>query len=249
MFDSVSAIHTQSCNIKSIERIEKGVSIAQSFIKLNYSPRKIYFHSADKGVELLWVEGENKGNALVHSKSFPLVNFDLDPYGSLLRKNQHHTIFDLGSAYIGVMIANTILGAPKDFNKHFSYAGTVTWDKRECYRIIIDYPEYNYIDYIVQEGETVTSISKKFNTSDYKIRYANNLSSYYGIVKPGLKLKIPVPYSNKVILLIDKKQYIPLHVTVYDEKGLYESYEFTNMQINHPFKSDEFSKTFKDYSF
>jgi len=69
MLDSIKNIRTQSCSVKATERIGKRFLIAQSYIKINVSPRKIYFHSPEKGAELLWVEGSNKGNAIVHSKS------------------------------------------------------------------------------------------------------------------------------------------------------------------------------------
>jgi len=249
MLDSIKNIKTQACSLRATERIGKSILIAESYIKINVSPRKIYFHSPEKGVELLWVEGTNKGNALVHSKTIPLMNFDLDPYGSILRKDQHHTLFDLGSPYIGIIVANTILKAPKDFDKHFTYAGTLIWNNRECYQIIVSYADYKYIEYITKRGETVNSIAHKLNTSDYKIRYKNDLSSYYGYIKEGKKLTIPIPYSNKAIMYIDKKTYIPISITVYDEEGLYEAYEFTSMRVNKDFKSDEFLKSYKGYNF
>lgn len=249
MLDSIKNISTQACSVKATERIGSHLLIAQSYIKLNMNPRKIYFHSPAKGAELLWVEGTNKGNATVHTRSIPLMNFDLDPYGSIIRKDQHHTIFELGSTYIGITIANTILKAPKDFDKHFTYAGMLTWNNKECYQIIVSYPDYKYIEYTTIKGETVTSIAKKLNTSDYKIRYKNDLSSYFGSIKEGKKLTIPIPYSNKAIMLVDKKTFIPISITVYDEEGLYEAYEFTSMRINPTFKSDEFLKSFKEYGF
>jgi hypothetical protein len=249
MLDSIRNIKTQACSVKATERIGKHFLISHSYIKINVSPRKIYFHNPEKGAELLWVEGTNKGNALVHSKTIPLMNLDLDPYGSILRKDQHHTIFDLGSYYIGITIANTILKSQKDFEKHFTFAGTLSWNNKECFQVIVSFPEYKYIEYITKKGETVTSIAHKLNTSDYKIRYKNDLSSYFGSIKEGKKLTIPIPYSNKAIIYIDKKTYIPISITVYDEEGLYEAYEFTSMRINPTFKSDEFLKSFKGYHF
>ena len=247
--DSIKNIRTQSFNVKATERIGNHFLNAESHIKINVNPKKIYFFSPAKGIELLWVEGTNKGNATVHSQSFPLMNLDLDPFGSIVRKDQHHTIFDLGSSFIGKTIANTILKSPKEFDKHFSYSGSITWDNKECYQIIINYPEYNYIEYITKKGETVTSIAHKLNTSDYKIRYKNELSSYFGSIKEGKKLIIPIPYCNKVVMYIDKRTYIPVNVTVYDDEGLFEAYEFKNMRINRTFESDEFLKSYKGYGF
>lgn len=249
MLDSIKNIKTQTYSLKATERVGEHLLFAESHIKLSFNPKKIYFRSVLKGFEVLWVSGQNKGNALVHSKTMPLVNLDLDPYGSIMRKDQHHTIFDLGTPYIGSVIANTILKAPKDFDKHFTYAGVITWNKTECYQIIIDYPEYKYIEYTVGKGETVTSIAHKLNTSDFKIRYKNDLSSYFGTIKEGKKLTIPIPYSNKAIIYIDKKTFLPVNLKVYDELGLFEAYEFYNMKINVSFAPDEFTKNFKGYGF
>ncbi len=249
MLDSVRVIKTQRFDVKATERVNGGFLFAESRVKLHNSPKKIYLNNPHKGLEILWVEGANKGNATVRTRTIPFVNLDLDPYGSLMRKDQHHTIFELGSQYIGVTFANTILRAPKDFDKHFKFAGSLKWNNIDCYQIMIDFPEYKYIEYTVSKGETVTSISHKLSTSDYKIRFKNELSSYFGTIKEGKKLMIPIPYSNKVIVYIDKKTFIPINLKVYDEEGLFEEYEFFNMQINIPFASNEFSKEFKGYGF
>ena len=249
MLDSIKNVRTQKFDLKSTERVGSHLLFAESMVKINTNPKKIYFKSLLKGIEVLWVEGSNKGNAQVHSRSIPLVNFDLDPFGSIMRKDQHHTIFDLGSTYIGATIANTILKDPSGFDKHFAYAGTLVWDNKECYQIVISYPEHKYIEYITKKGETVSSIALKLNTSDFKIRYKNDLSSYFGSIKEGKKLLIPTPYSNKGILLIDKKTFIPINVKIYDEQGLYEAYEFYHVKINQNFMSDEFLKTYNDYGF
>ncbi len=232
-----------------MENINGHLLHAESTLKINFNPKMIYFKSVLKGNELLWVHGKNKGNAVVRSRTLPLVNLDLDPFGSLMRKDNHHTIFDLGFPYIGSIVANTIVKWPKDFDKHFAFAGTITWNHTECYQIIINFPEYKYIEYTVAKGETANSIAGKLSTSDYKIRNKNGLSSYYGSIKEGKKLLVPTPYANKVILYLDKKTYMPINVKIYDDEGLFESYEFYNVKINTAFASDEFSEKFKGYGF
>src|SRR5688500_14071329 len=92
MLDSINAVKTQQYDLKATERVEGHLLFAESRIKINEYPKKIYFNSYLKGIEVLWVQGTNKGNALVHSRNLPFVNMDLDPYGAIMRKNQHHTI-------------------------------------------------------------------------------------------------------------------------------------------------------------
>jgi outer membrane lipoprotein-sorting protein len=249
MLDSIKIIKTQRYNVKSTERVGEHLLFAESGIKIDSNPKKIYFHSPKKGIEVLWVQGQNNNEALVHSSSIPLMNFNLDPYGSIMRKDQHHTIFDLGFQYIGLTIANTIVKTPKDFDKHFLYAGSINFENHDCHQIVINYPEYKYIEYTTGKGETVTSIAQKLNTSDFKIRYINDLSSYFETIKTGKKLLIPTPYSNKGIVYIDKKTCLPLSIKIYDENGLFESYEFSSVVINKPFLEKEFSKSFKGYGF
>ncbi len=249
MLDSIRVIKTTRYNLKATERVDGHLLFSESTIKINEQPQKIYFCGRDKNIEVLWVQNTNGGNAIVHSKTFPFINMDLDPYGSVMRRNQHHTIFDLGFHYIGKTIEKTIEKSPKDFDKHFSFAGTLIWNKIDCYQILISYPEYKYIEHLTQKGETVTSIAKLYNTSDFKIRYKNNLSSYFGAIKEGKRLQVPVPYSNRAILLIDKKTFLPVSIKIYDEEGLFEAYEFYNVKINTPFAYDEFSKDFKEYDF
>lgn len=249
MVDSIRIIKTQRYDVKSTERVGEHLLFAESKIKINSNPKKIYFNNPKKGIEVLWIHGQNSNNALVRSGSFPLMNFNLDPYGSIMRKDQHHTIFELGFQYIGLTIANTIIKAPKDFDKHFLYAGSINFDNHDCHQIVINYPEYKYIEYITGKGETVTSIAYKLNTSDFKIRYINDLSSYFGTIKTGKKLLIPTPYSNKAIVYIDKKTSLPLSIKIYDEKGLFESYDFSNIIINKSFQDNEFTKSFQGYGF
>lgn len=249
MLDSLKHIQTQRYELKATERVNGRLLFAESHIKINTQPKKIYFKSILKGAEVLWVQGTNKGDAIVYSPTFPLVNLNLDPYGALMRKDQHHTIFDLGLEHIGIVIANTIVKAPKDFDKHFSYAGTITHNQHECYQLLINYSDYKYIEYTTLKGETITDISRKHNTSDFKIRQKNNLGGYYTVLKAGKKLLIPTPYANKVILYIDKKTYLPQSVKVYDEEGLYEAYDFSKIITNKPFAADEFSLTHKGYNF
>lgn len=249
MLDSLKNIKTQRYNLKATERVDGRFLFAESHVKINSYPKKIYFKSILKNTEVLWVQGTNKGNAIIYSPSFPLVNLNLDPYGNIMRKDQHHTIFDLGLQHIGIIIANTIVKAPKDFDKHFSYAGTHVFNNRECYQLLISFPEYKYVEYIVSTGETITDIAIKMNTSDFKIRTKNGLSGYFSELKAGKKLLVPIPYASKVLLYIDKKTFLPVSVKVYDDEGVYEAYDFSNIIINKPFAADEFSLNNKEYNF
>ncbi|MCR4264411.1 MAG: LysM peptidoglycan-binding domain-containing M23 family metallopeptidase [Candidatus Roizmanbacteria bacterium] len=58
-------------------------------------------------------------------------------------------------------------------------------------------PRDQVIDYVVQSGDTVSSIGQKFDISEDTVRWANNLKGANPVVKPGEILKIP-PVSGVV---------------------------------------------------
>ncbi len=249
MFDSIRQVRTLRYFLISTERINGKTLKAHSLMKINISPMRVYMNNPVKGLEILWSSDKNKNNALVRSRSFPFMNFSLDPLGSTMRKDQHHTLYDLGVGYIGTIVASGVVKAGRDFDKHFEYQGTVTHDKQECHSILVKFPEFKFIKYTVGKNETVTSIARKYNLADYMIRARNGLMSQFGVLKEGKEIEIPSIYANKTEVYIDKKTCLPLSVKVYDDEGLYESYEMYSMKVNSRFEADEFSKTFKDYGF
>ena len=95
MLTSIDRIKTLKYKIKQFERIKGEMIFAEQDITLSTSPFKVYVYVnlPDEGAELLWVKGKNDGDAIVNPNGFPYFNLNLDPYGKIMRKNQHHTIF------------------------------------------------------------------------------------------------------------------------------------------------------------
>src|SRR5699024_8802083 len=84
------------------ERIDEQFIHQSSFVKLNRDPYKVYTRQEhpEKGLEVLYVHGENENKALISPTGFPWVNLNLDPLGSIMRKEQHHTILDAGYDHV-----------------------------------------------------------------------------------------------------------------------------------------------------
>jgi hypothetical protein len=77
---------------------------------------------------------------------------------------------------------------------------------------------------------------------------AATASDYYDVTE-GMVIKVPMVYGKKTELLIDKQYMLPVNTKVYDDKGLFESYEYDILVVNPPLKDEEFTKTYKDYHF
>ncbi|MEK6616312.1 MAG: DUF1571 domain-containing protein [Bacteroidota bacterium] len=245
---SAEKIQTLKFHLKCIERFDGKLISFESEVKMNASPKKVYIYL--KGPEVLWLEGKNNGNALVNPGGFPYMNLNLDPMGSIMRENQHHTVLEVGFDYFADIIKSSISMAGDKFDDYFKYGGTLLYDSHECYLITAEYSDFKYNDYTVQKGETLVTIARKFKVSDYMLLEINSgqVNNYHD-VKANQKIKVPNVYGNKMILYIDKELLIPRVIKVYDDKGLFESYEYHNLQVNQKIADEEFTKEYKWYGF
>lgn len=243
---AIDKIQTLKFHLKVKERFNGVIMDTQSWVKLNSSPKKIYINL--NGPEVLWMEGRNNGNALVNPDGFPYFNLNLDPMGSLMREDQHHTIFEVGYNYFAGIVRHIISFAGENFDAYFHCIGTINWNSFECYYITAEYPQFGYHDYMVQKGETLVTIARKFKVSDYMLLEINKTKSY-SAVETGQKIKVPNMYASKLILYIDKQLLVPRVIKVYDEKGLFESYEFHDLEVNPKIAEEEFTKDYKKYGF
>ncbi len=245
---SVEKIQSLKFHLKCTERFKGKLINSESQIKMNSVPRKIYISL--QGPEVLWVEGQNNGNALVNPDGFPFMNLNLDPMGSIMRENQHHTINEVGFTYFADIIQNSITLSGNKFDDYFKCSGSIPFDGADCWFIIAEYPYFKYIDYTVQKGESLVTIAQKFKLSDYMLLEINSgRANHYNDVKAGQKIKIPNVYGNKLIIYIDKVLLAPRVIKVYDEKGLFESYEYHELLVNPKIPAEEFTKDYKGYGF
>lgn len=247
LLTSIESTKTLKYDLKLSERIQGKMVNTESSVKLQVSPRKLYLYL--KGPELLWVQGQNNGNALVNPGTFPYFNLYLNPDGALMRKNQHHTIHEMGYEYLAGVLKNIIKKSGDKFEKYFVYTGEETWDGRPCYKLVISYPEFGFTNYTVQKGENLVTIARKLYVSEYMILENNpRLKDYYD-VKDCDVIKVPNAYAKLTILMIDKEFFLPINNKILDDKGLFEYYEYHNLHPNTKIADEEFTRYYKDYNF
>jgi hypothetical protein len=248
MYDSIKNIKTLKQKVKAIERINKSFVTADSEIKLQTHPRKVYFVNRSKKIEILYDSELTSHKALVKPHVFPYLTISLDPMGNIMRKNQHYTINELGYEFIGKSVALT-LNKDKEGLNNFTYHGKVNKNGYTCYFLEYENKSYTYMNYVVGDKETASIIAYKLCVNDYLLRDKNNLLNDFGFIKKGTVLKVPTLYCRRAILYIDEKLMLPVSISLYDEAGLFESYDYTFIEINPTFNPDEFSKDYKEYNF
>jgi LysM repeat protein len=247
MITSINEVKTLKYNLKVTERTKGKYSHFQSSVKLNRNPRKLYLST--NGIEVLWVQGTNKGDALVKPNSFPYVNLNLDPMGNLMREGQHHTINEMGFDYFAKILVQIILKAGNDFDKFFKLENEEILNGRSCYKITVQSPEFKFVDYTVLKGETLVTIARKLHVAEHMILENNKNVSNFKDVKTGQVIKVPTSYAKNLILYVDKENFLPVGSRIYDNVGLFEQYDYFNLQLDPVFEDAEFTKSYKGYGF
>lgn len=250
IFNAVDNVKTLKYELQCNERIKGKMQHTESKVKLQVNPRKLYLNI--RGVEVLWIQGQNNGNALVNPNAFPYINLNLDPYGSLMRKDQHHTIHEMGYTYLADILKDglkKVTDKGEKLDRYFAVLGEDVHDGKECYKLSISFPDFTWVPYTVKKGENITSIARRLRISEYMVLENNPKHSSYTDVKEGDIIKVPNAYGKLTLLMIDKETLLPLNNKVFDDKGLYETYEYFNLQLNPFIMPDEFNKNYKGYNF
>jgi outer membrane lipoprotein-sorting protein len=241
--DIKSLKYTFVCN----ERVEGKMVTMKSAIKLQTTPRQLYLNCAQ--AEILYAEGKNNNKALVHPFTFPYFNVNLDPNHSFMRKGQHHTINEAGFGYFVNVLKLSLAHKDAATNLHIVYNGEEQFSNRPCYKFTVVNKSFGYREYKVGQKENMITIARKLNVSEYMILEINNRYSSYTDVNEEDVIKVPTAYSKMTVLFIDQQNYLPIGSRVYDDKGLFESYEYNELQVNPVISREEFTRDYKEYSF
>jgi hypothetical protein len=251
MVTKTKEISSMTYVMKKKERVKGEFPIQETFVKLNNHPFKLYLKqlSPKEGLEVLYVQGTNNNQACVNTNGFPWVNVNLDPMGNVMRDKQHHTIFESGYAHLMSILEHLGTKYQKEVDKMIQKTGKAEWDGHKCWVVSFTNPYFKYYSHTVKQGENILSIAHKAKLSEYMILEKNPSVKNYFDVKPGQIIQVPNDYSPKLELLIDEVRNIPLVIKVFDDKGLYELYEYSNVVVNPTYTGKDFDKNNGDYGF
>jgi outer membrane lipoprotein-sorting protein len=250
MMASIDKIKTLTFKLDKSERIGGKMVPGSQTVKVQAKPFKTYVlvHVPDKGAEVLYIEGENNGNAKVSPNKFPFMTLNLDPEGSILRNNQHHSVRQLGFEYTGKVLKHVYDQYKDKMEDYVQIHGEVNYDGRKCWNVTLTNKQYALNDYTVKAGENVIDIARKTHTNEYELLELNKLSGY-DKVKAGQVIKVPNTYCKKIEMYIDQQNHLPIYQKMYDANGLIAVYEYKNLKINPPIKPEEFTTTYEGYKF
>lgn len=250
MFHRTASISSLTYVMNKQERIDGKMIKQVSHTKVELSPLKVYVRQIfpKEGVEVLYIDGPNK-KALINPNGFPWINIKLNPTEGIMRNDQHHTIFQSGFDHVVSILKFICNKYESQIEEMIIYNGIVNYDGKTCHSISLDNPYFKYIDYTVLENEDIEDIASRYKLSEHMIVEFNKDIKDYDDVKFGQVIKIPNDYSPKMLLYIDAEEWVPVRMDVYDDQGLYEKYEYSEVYINPNFTPEEFTPEYSDYGF
>jgi len=250
MFGAIQNVKTLRANITTDERIINHINHTHFAVKLNVSPYESYSKDLDKGVEILYHQGENDNEATINPNGFPYVNVHLDPMGKTMRKDQHQTITRLGFNYISDVLNHFITTYPDAYTHYTKRDADTVWDGNECYKMEINFSGYANTTYIVKDaGETIAKLAAKYRLSEYQLLTLNNISWYDDELSIGRKILLPNAYAKTTVLFIRKDNYLPVVIRINDDKGFFEQYTYSHLQVNSIIPDVEFTEKYSGYHF
>lgn len=250
---AIHSMNQSSFNLYSKERFGSKYVKKHLTFHVQERPRKVYMKDKDTGVEMLYVKGWNNNKAYINPNGFPWVNVSLSIYDSKVVAENHHTVRDAGLGFVNILLEgfeSTVKKAGKSRSSLYRYGGTVEFAGRPCHRIYLTPPhEFKYVTYTTDRDQSLVQLSRRIVASDYLIKERNKKVSYGRTIKKGTTLEVPNAYAKSVTVYIDKETYMPVVQMLYDERGLFEKFEYTNIKRSPNFSSQEFTTDCSSYGF
>lgn len=239
VLNRMASVNTFSCVLKNAERIDGEMLEGQQHIILQQNPFKLSVKciSPNEGDKLIYVEGQNRNKAVYDPKGFPYVSLTLDPFGSLIRENNHHTIFDIGYKKFYRLI--NAISKDSDWKQDVIYGDTLI-DKVLTHKIIFNNTNYEISSELLS-NESLEDFIERNLLNEYKIREVNYPRNIESLIASNKSILVTKGYCRMIEMYVSETTHAPLMFKIYDEYGLYEAYEFIDLKLNLELKPKDFS--------
>lgn len=207
-------------------------------MKVIESPvKKVYAETRKpEKARLIYIQGQNDGKIKV-KKGFTL---NLDPFNKLLMKDSHHPMYRAGFTRSNEIVMTTYNKRKADIADMVQIKGSVTFDGKDCWNIVITDKKYAFVDYVVKKGDNCVKLAERLGIPEMKILELNSNVSNYFDLEEGTTIKIPTSYGKITTIYLDKATYLPLYQKVEDDKGLFSEYKTLNLKLNPTFTDADF---------
>ena len=222
--------------ITNHERIDNEMLSGTQRVSITSEPFQCHISMINpgKGQELVYAGNTYEQQVVYEPNGFPYIQLELDPFGSLMRNKNHHTIFFLGFKKMTDIMQFHMSQSPYSLKAEKINSNGKTYTK-----ISIEFIDFNYKKIKVLKEESITSLSERMALCDYMVAELNDLDLDDGLKKDSY-LKVPSAYAKKFEILVDPDSGLPHKMVALDEKGVYEQYEFMDLVINKAIPTNRF---------
>lgn len=251
-----AAAGTKDYTMRLVKRELRGAELSpEETIVIKWQrPQRIYLHEIaglSEGQEVLYAPGWNKNRIKVHKGSFPDVNLNLDPYGTLAMAHSHHPVPEVSLVHLVDLVLDNIRRARAKNVGALTFGGRETLFGRPVVRLEATTPPTGTTP-TIEKGQTLWDIARATGQSMYVILHANRARRWRQADHPerGDAVIVPDFYAGRVVLWIDEALRLPLQIDLYDHEGnLYEHYEHHDLAVNTELTDADFDPKNPAYKF
>lgn len=249
IFDAAKKVRSLTYTMKKTERFNGKMIFQITHVKYNAEPLQVYLKQEHptKGLEVLYPKYATSKKAVINPNKFPWFNITADPDGGIMRDDQHHSIRESGYYYF--MDILSFLYKKYNTSALISIGRDSVWNGDSCYTVTFDNRYFTYTIDTIKKDENIIDLARRNHIPEYMILELNKNIDDYNDVNEGQILNIPNDYARGMKLIVKKDSYLPLITEVYDDKGMYEKYEYHNLVVNPELISEEFDLNYDSYGF
>ena len=229
-----------------------GDELVEQTIKFKFSrPFKVYvkYIEPHAGREGIYVRGVNRDRLRAHKGSIPDVAVSLSPLGRVAMEDNHHPITSFGLERMLEVGTRNIRKAIHrgDATLSLSDGGVVSGEP--TWRIYVESrPGGHYVR--ARRAEDLWELATRVGQDMYVILHHNDEIDSPTDVSEGQRVFVPHYYARRGEYFIGKRTLMMLKAKSWDYRGnLYESYEYSVLELNPGLSERDFDHRNKDYDF
>ena len=234
-----------------IKRELFGDELIEETIEFKFArPFKVYVKFVDPytGREGIYIRGSNGNKVRVHKGSFPDLAMSLPPLGRIAMKGNHHPITSFGLERMLRVSAQNIRKMIRRGDATLQVSDSVLKGE-PAWRIAIESKSGGY--YVTaRRSEDLWALAKRAGQNMYVILHHNEDIDSPKDVRSGQRVFVPHYYGSRGEYFFSKRTFMMIKASSWDQHGkLYESYEFTELELNPGLGDEAFDHRNGEYGF
>lgn len=237
---------------KLVKRELFGNKLIEQTIEFKFSrPFKVYvkYIEPNPGREGIYIQGSNRDRLRAHKGSVPDVAVSLNPYGRVAMEDNHHPITSFGLSQMLDVAVHNIRKAMKRGDATISLSDGGIVNGEPTWRIDLESKSGGrYVT--ARRSESLWDLAKRVGQDMYVILHHNDSIESPWEIEPGQRVFVPNYYASRGQYFIGKRTLMLIKAMSWDQNGrLYESYEFTGLDLNPGLQDRDFDYRSSEYNF